>query len=152
MQEGRIEELERLFSNHGTTSDWMGPFIDTHVTILSSGKMRLAWSGAQRVQPEAPADATCTCDLSGQIRYFQQDLRPEDARRIPSTILFRRATVKIQEMLAAALDDGPISAQDAELRRELADERAASSERERQELLELGIDPNEIDGAFEVVE
>jgi hypothetical protein len=152
MHENRIEKLEAAFAERLGRGGWMGSFIDVHVAIQPSGQCRISWSGPQRVQLEAPAGAACTSDSTGQIRYFQQDLRPEDARRIPSTILFRRATVKIQEMLAAALDDGPISAQDAELRRELADERAASSERERQELLELGIDPNEIDGAFEVVE
>jgi hypothetical protein len=145
----RISSMEHrngIVSING--DDWSGEFCDMYVTIGSDGRVRMTWTRPQKVQLEAPADASCTSDVSGQIRCFEQDLRPPDARRIPSAILFRRASAKLQEMFAAAIDGSPISADDLQLRRELDDERAEAYEREREELSILGIDPSEVDAAF----
>lgn len=153
MHENRIEKLEAAFAERLGRGGWMGSFIDVHVAIQPSGQCRISWSGPQRVQLEAPAGAACTSDSSGQIRCFEQDLRSPDAQRIPAALLFRRARAKIMLAAAAALDDGgSISADDLQLRRELDDERATSSEDERRELLELGISPDELEKAFEVAE
>jgi hypothetical protein len=151
--ENRLEQSEQVrgIAGHDGGGDFgSGNFLDTHIVILPSGKMRLTWTRPQETQAEPLAGAECD-DIESNVRFFTRDDRkPEDAR-VPANILFRRAISKIQGWCAAAIDDKHISSQDLELRRELLAERAAADEREREELLSLGIDPSEVEHAFSEV-
>jgi hypothetical protein len=148
-----ITDIERRLGIAGNgNGDWSKcKFIDTLVTVGEDGKVTLTWSGPRTEQPVPPMGAVCTDSLSDPIRFFEQDLRPLAARSIPSAILFRRAITMLHGWAVAALD-GPLTPEESRLRQDLLSERAVADERERLKLLSLGIDPSEVDAAFEVTE
>lgn len=149
--ESRIGAAEgRRALDTGDGVDFSGTYLDTVIAIRSTGRVQMLWSRPQRQQPEPPAGARCSGRLTDPVRFFESDERPPDRRRIPASILFRRAVTTLHGWALAALDRD-LTPEELRLREELLSERALADEREARELAALGIDPSEVDAAFEVV-
>jgi hypothetical protein len=143
--EDRVISIEQRYGLTSTNNDaatdgedWSGEFCDTFITISKQGKVRLTWTRPRKVQPEAPAGARCTGELSDEVRFFELDEREPHDQKTPARILFRRAHQRIDAMFVAA------EGCDNEIGHFAAD----VDEQDRAELEELGITDSDIAAAF----